>query len=177
MELDPEKVSIIKKGDALVAVIDGEERPIARVARAFPKTRPNRHVGLMDPNGREVGLIDDVDRLDPESKAVLEAELHRIYYVPQVQEVVDIQLLGTASEWHVVTDQGDATIHISDRSALDGSEAPAVTITDDDGKRYRIASYWALDDASRRLMRDLIPDKVRRSGRGRVMKRRPRRED
>ena len=125
MELDPEKVRIVKGDDGLVAVIDGQERPIARVARAFPKTRPNRHVGLMDSDGHEVALIEDLDRLDPASKAVLEAELHRIYTVPLVQEVVDIQVQGTAREWRVVTDEGEVTFQISDRSALDGSEAPA----------------------------------------------------
>jgi len=171
MDLDPENVRILKRDDALVAVVDGKEHVVSRVARAFPKSRPGKFVGLLDLNGHEVGLIEDVSALDSDSRQLLEAELHRMYHIPRILEVMDIRTQGTTSEWRVQTDEGELTFQISDRSALDGRDAPAITITDDDGKRFRVTSFWALDDASRRLMRDLIPDRVRRSGRGRVVKR------
>lgn len=177
MNLDPEQVRVLKRDDDLIAVVDGKEHEISRVARAFPKSRPRRFVGLIDPNGHEVGLIEDIERLDDASREVLEAELHRIYYVPTIQEVLDIQTQGTASEWRVRTDEGEVTFQISDRSALDGKDAPAILITDDDGRRFRVSSFWSLDDTSRRMMRDLVPDRVRRSARGRVMRSRRRREE
>ena len=51
----------------------------------------------------------------------------------------------------------------ADRDGLDGSQAPDIVVTDDQGKRYRIENYWGMDRESRDTIRDLLPDKVLRA--------------
>ncbi|MCY4351562.1 MAG: hypothetical protein OXC45_00470, partial [Gemmatimonadetes bacterium] len=57
-------------------------------------------------------------------------------------------------------DDGEYTFRIMGRDALNGDEPPAIEITDENGKRYRIDNYWDLDVESRDLTSDLLPDKV-----------------
>jgi len=51
--------------------------------------------------------------------------------------------------------------------ALDGSEPPAISIRDDNGKRYRIKDYWDLDKDSRGEIADMLPRNLLRARFGR----------
>ncbi len=162
MELDPERIHLIRGEQGLKVVIDGVPRRVERVARAFPRSRPDRYVGLLDPNGHEIGFIEDPTRLDEASRELLEAELEAAYFVPTITRIVSVDQKGTGSVWEVETDAGPRTFCIQSRDAVDGSEAPALTVTDEDGKRHRLKDYWALDQDSRHAVRDLLLERVLR---------------
>ena len=130
----------------------------------------------LDPDGREIGMIEAPSRLDGASRVLMEEALKADYFVPTILEIRSVtpRGRGTGSLWEVLTDDGKRRFRIQDREALDGSEAPAIAVTDEDGKRYRIEDYWALDRESRKAIQDLLPDKVlkarwgeKRSSRGR----------
>ena len=162
MELDPERIHLMRDEEGLKVVIDGVTRRVERVAKAFPRSMPDRYVGLLDANGHEIGLIEDPTRLDEASRELLEAELEAAYFVPTITCILSVELKGTGSVWEVETDAGSRTLRIQSRDAVDGSEAPALTITDEDGKRHRVEDYWALDPDSRHTIRDLLPERVLR---------------
>ena len=163
MNLDPEKVRLSRGEEGLVVHVDGASQRVGRVVRAFPRTNPGRYVGLLDPDGREIGLIENPDTLDPDSRAVAEEALKAAYFVPTVLEIRSVAVRGTGSTWEVLTDDGEREFRIQDREALDGAEAPAITVTDENGKRYCIENYWTMDRDSRDAIRDLLPDKVLRT--------------
>ena len=172
MDLEPETIRLIRNGDKIQVSMNGDQKNVERIVRAFPESNPDIYIGLMDANGKEIGMIEDPRRLDAESKSLLDAELKEIYYVPNILEIASVVPDPPGSVWEVITEDGEETFRIRDRDALDGSEAPAILVTDDTGKRYRIEDYWALDRESRRDLRHLIPDKVLqvrygRAGRGR----------
>ena len=160
MNFEPEKIRLIRDDEGLQVVIEGVPRRVERVSMAFPKSDPERYVGLLDPDGHEIGMIEDLDRLDDGSRELMEAELKAAYFVPTVLEIGSVIPKGTGSVWEVLTDDGERTFRIQDRDALDGSEAPAMTVTDENGKRYRIEDYWAMDRESREAIQDLLPDRV-----------------
>ncbi len=177
MDLDPGAIQLIRedKGDGLAVVIEGESHPVDRVVRAFPETRPERFVGLMGPDGHEIGMIGDPEALDEGSLELLRKELEAAYHVPTVLEIRSVKTEGTSSTWEVVTDEGEVSFRIADRYALDGNRAPAITITDTVGRRLRIEDFWELDRDSRNTMKDLLPKRVmkmRSSGRRRRLKQR-----
>ena len=147
----------------MAVLIDGESRRVDRVVRAFPKTNPQGYVGLLDADGREIGLIEDPDALDSESRAIAEEALKAAYFVPTILEIRTVVVRGTGSTWEVLTDDGEREFRIQDREALDGSDGPAIMVTDEDGKRYSIENYWTMDRDSRDAIRDLLPAKVLRT--------------
>ena len=160
MTLDPAAVSLKKNGDKIEALIHGEATPIDRLACAFPQSNPDQFVSLMDELGHEIGMIENPKKLDTASRDLLEAELKAIYFVPAISAVTSVVSKGTGSQWTIDTDDGEYTFRIQGRDALKGDEPPAIEITDENGKRYRIDNYWDLDAESRDLTSDLLPDKV-----------------
>ncbi|MDE2800589.1 MAG: DUF1854 domain-containing protein [Gemmatimonadota bacterium] len=160
MNLDPAAVSLKKNGDKIEALIQGETTFVDRLTRAFPHSNPDQFVSLMDELGHEIGIIENPKKLDDASRNLLEAELKAIYFVPTISAITSVVPKGTGSQWTVDTDDGEYTFRILGRDALKGDEPPAVEITDENGKRYRIDNYWDLDAESRDLTSDLLPDKV-----------------
>ena len=160
MNLDPAAVSLKKNGDKIEALIHGQTTFVDRLARAFPHSNPDQFVSLMDELGHEIGIIENPKKLDDASRNLLEAELKAIYFVPAISAITSVVSKGTGSQWTVDTDDGEYTFRILGRDALKGNEPPAVEITDEHGKRYRIDNYWDLDAESRDMTSDLLPDKV-----------------
>ena len=160
MNLDPQAVQITKTDTGLKALIDNQEHQIERLARAFPRSNPDNFVSLMDPEGHEIGIIENPNQLDDTSRDIVEAELKAIYFIPLIHTIQSITAKGTGSQWEVDTDDGPRSFRIMGRDALDGSSAPSIEIHDENGKRYKIEDYWALDSESRNLMSDMLPDKV-----------------
>ncbi len=167
MNLDPQKIRLTRNGGGVQVEIDGTPRQVGRIARAFPKTNPDRYVGLLDPDGREIGMINEPKKLDAASWELLKAELKAIYFVPTILEIRSVVSQGTGSVWEVLTNDGERTFRIEDRDALDGSDAPSILIVDEKGRRYRIEDYGALDRESREAIVDLLPRKVFRAQFGR----------
>ena len=160
MDLDPAAVSLKKNGDKIEALIHGKTTFVDRVARAFPQSNPDQFVSLMDELGHEIGIIENPKILDTASRNLLEAELKAIYFVPTISAITSVVSKGTGSQWTVDTDDGEYTFRILGRDALKGNEPPAIEITDEHGRRYKIDNYWDLDADSRDLTSDLLPDKV-----------------
>ena len=160
MNLDPAAVSLTKNGDKIEALIQGKTTFVDRLARAFPHSNPDQFVSLMDELGHEIGIIENPKKLDDASRNLLEAELKAIYFVPTIRAITAVVSKGTGSQWTVDTDDGEYTFRILGRDALKGDEPPAIEITDENGKRYKIDNYWDLDAESRDLTSDLLPDKV-----------------
>ncbi|MDP6777352.1 MAG: DUF1854 domain-containing protein [Candidatus Latescibacteria bacterium] len=177
MYLDPKDIKLVRENepDGLAVVVEGQARPVERVVKAFPETRPERFVGLMGPDGHEIGMIRDPEALDEASLALLRTALEVTYHVPTIQAIRSVETEGTSSTWEVTTDEGEMSFRITDRYALDGDRAPAITVTDVQGQRYRIDDFWELDWESRNTMKDLLPKRVmkmRSRGRRRRLKRR-----
>ena len=160
MDLDPAAVSLKKNGDKIEALIHGKTTFVERLARAFPRSNPDHFVSLMDELGHEIGIIENPKKLDAASRTLLEAELKAIYFVPTISAITSVVSKGTGSQWTVDTDDGEYTFRIMGRDALNGNEPPAIEITDEQGKRYKIDNYWDLNAESRDLTSDLLPDKV-----------------
>ena len=175
--LNPVSLTVRVVGDAVEIVVDEKTIPVDRVARAFPKTHPHSHISFLDKLGHEIGLLEKLDGLEQESRSVLEEHLKKIYFVPEIEEILSVKTTGTTSRWTVVTEEGERSFQVLGRESIDGDKAPAMQITDAEGKRYRITDYWEMDKDSRQVIQELLPDKIvkskiagRRSGSSVVMR-------
>ena len=163
MNLNPDRIKLSRDEHGVHVLLEGQQVPVDKVALAFPQSDPDRYVGLLDADGHEIGLIEEPKKLDKASQELLDQLLREIYFVPTILEIRAVESRGTSSQWEVMTDDGEKSFRIPDREALDGSDAPAITVTDESGKRYLILDYWDLGREDREAIRDLLPDKVVRS--------------
>jgi hypothetical protein len=168
MNLVADRLTLTQKGDAfLLRVGDGpsgtvETFDVRKIVRVFPQSHPDAYISFLDAFGHEVGLLEDLDGLNPDSKGVLDALVREQYFVPTILSIVSVVRTGSGSVWSVRTDEGDAEFRLVSRDALDGDAPPAILVTPTEGRRYRIPDYWALDRECRELIVDLLPDKILR---------------
>jgi hypothetical protein len=160
MNLNPQTITFTRKDDALTLVIDGKNHAVDRVARAFPQSDPDRFIGFLDAAGHEIGIVENLEGMDETSRALLQEELKILYFVPTVEKIQSVEAKGTGSVWNVLTDDGEYTFRILGRDALNGTKPPAIEITSETSKKFRIENYWELDAGSQDAMRDFIPDQI-----------------
>ncbi len=160
MAIAEEKIEVIRDGEDIQVIIDGETRPVERVIKAFPHSNPDRFVGLMDPDGREIMLIESLDSLEEPSRELLKELLKDKYFVPTILEILSLESRGTGSSWTVMTDDGERSFDLPSRDRLDGSNPPSIIIQDENQRRYFIDDFWDLDKLSREKMTELVPDKL-----------------
>ena len=157
---DPGKIRVARDDEGIYIQIDGVRSRVARVARAFPRTKPNHFVSFLDEMGHEMGVVEDPSKLDTGSRTLLEAELKEIYFIPEILEVRSVTTQGISHHLEVLTDDGEDNFTVENLDALDGTHPPGILIRSGSGKRYSIEDYWELSGDSRELMAHMVPRRV-----------------
>lgn len=134
----------------LVVLVDGTKEWVGvRPLKAFPLSKQGDFVGFFDDKDREVALMRSPDRLDPESREVLDDELSRVYGVPKVTRIYRVVTEHGLVSWETETDRGYAVIEVTDREQIRHLPGGRVILLDVDGNRYEIEDVEQLDARSR----------------------------
>jgi hypothetical protein len=146
--LEPSRVRLFRvhSEDATVRMTLGEERSWieVRIARALPFSDPDRYIGLRDGADKDIGIIEDPRQLNPESQAIVNAELELRYFTPTVLRVLSVKEEMGSVTWMVETDRGERRILV--RNLRDNSFPLGPTrlmITDTDGNRFEFPDITA----------------------------------
>lgn len=119
--------------------------------RCFPLTDPSRFVALLDPEGREVALIESLDDLDGPTRRLVEDELALREFVPVVYRIVSAPS-DIPSEWEVETDRGRTRFTLNSDDDVRRLGPHRALIVDSRGLRYHVPDVRALDATSRRAL-------------------------
>jgi hypothetical protein len=119
--------------------------------RAFPFDMTEEFISVLDKDGKEYGVIKNLSDFSGEMRDVIENELRRKYYTPEIIKVFSLKERFGYSYWEVETDRGRMSFAIHDtfRNIARISET-RIVITDVDGNRYNIQDVTALDRQSYR---------------------------
>jgi len=163
MVLEPQETRFQVTGSDVQIEVAGQPIPVDRVVRAFPQTRPNAYISFLDSLGHEIGILETCEGMDPDSRAALDAHLRKLYFIPTITEILSVETAGTTSRWRVITDDGERTFQVSGRESLDGEKPPKIQVTDAESRKYKIDDYFELDEESRGMISELLPDKILKS--------------
>jgi len=156
--LNPKKVRLYKDGfNKLNLEIEGDRvYPAVEAAMSFPLTEPEQFVSFCetgDGNGdKEIGIVEDIKKLDSTSRKVLKEELKRTYFMPRITKINQMKEFHGIMKFDVETDKGTRefeTRHKEDIRKLSGG---CIIIKDADGNRYEIKNYRKLDQRSINLI-------------------------
>jgi len=145
------------KGGFLKLKYKDKEYPRVQVRRALPLASPDEYLSVADAENNEIGIIRNLNELSSEQRSLVEAELSRRYYSPNVLEVLTVKdQLGYVYFGMKVQGAGDPverTCAVKDvnrniRMLSDDS----VIMFDVDGNRYVIPSLKALPAKSRKKL-------------------------
>ncbi|MGI4791936.1 MAG: DUF1854 domain-containing protein [Janthinobacterium lividum] len=139
--LDPKSIRLFRthpQDTTVRATIEGDRswREV-RIARAFPLSDPDRYIGLRDGNDKDIGMLESLSGIDGESHAIIEEELERRYFTPQITQVNYVDEAFGVVTWEVETSKGPRRFlvrNLRDSSYTLGSSR--VMMTDVDGNRY-----------------------------------------
>jgi hypothetical protein len=146
-------------GDAIRATINdpalGTERTYLRVqiARAFPLAMAHKWIGLRDEKDNDIGMLETLDGMEKDSLKIMEAELERRYFIPQVLKVLSVKEEFGVVTWQVETDKGPKTYLIQDlRGSTQSVSANRVLMTDREGNRFEFPDLSRLDMKTLQLL-------------------------
>jgi hypothetical protein len=139
-------------GRLVFIAADGEVHDGITPARAFPISAPDQGVALIDRYGHELVWIDRLDDLSSEVRELVEADLARREFMPEVKRIHSVSNYATPSTWYVGTDRGKTSFVLKGEEYIRRLMPSALLITDSQGIHFLIRDRFALDHNSRRIL-------------------------
>jgi len=128
---------------------DGEKKVYSRVTfhRCFPFSGPENYISVREPerDGREIGLIEDLNNLPADAKEMIIEQLELRYFAPVITKIRSIKEEYGYSYWDVVTDRGPCRFTVR----MGGSNVYSIgvnryLVNDIDGNRFEIPDLYKL---------------------------------
>jgi hypothetical protein len=114
-------------------------------------------ISVRDAEGEEVGLIDDISMLDGKSRALMQAELEKSYFMPRISNILYCEEKLNVVTMEVETDRGDRTFQIRNvRRNIRNLPHYRIVIKDVDGNRYEIPDWTELPGPARSYLLQYI---------------------
>lgn len=139
----------------LVLTIGRDTYENVSLIRCFPRSAKQQFISLVDANGHEIGIIQDLAKCRPETRQLLEKLLDIAYHIPQITKINKITMHGFVPVWNVETDRGHHVFELRSRRELVKMN-DRILLRDADGNNYEIENYKALDKHSRALIEQEI---------------------
>lgn len=145
-------------GPQLRAEIDGYACILsAKLKRVFPLSATDQYFSIQDVDDKELAILKSKEGLEADSLAILEAELDRRYYSPQITRIKDLKIVPGMLSFDVETNRGDTVFFVRNwRESSHEIETFRWHITSVDGQRFEIPDLNLLDRRSQSLVEQLL---------------------
>jgi hypothetical protein len=140
------------QGRLALTLADGTVHDGVLPVRAFPISAPEAGLSLVSSDGKELAWIDAIHQLPAAMRALIEAELNRREFMPEIRQIRAVSSYAPPSTWKVDTDRGDAEFVLKGEEDIRRVHASTLLIADGHGVQYLIRDFYALDAHSRRLL-------------------------
>jgi len=120
--------------------------------RAYPISAPGGQISLMGPNGHELAWIERLDDLPADARTLVEDELARREFMPEIRRLLSVSSFATPSTWQVDTDRGPATLVLKGEEDIRRMGQGVLLIADTHGVNFMIRRLADLDRHSRKLL-------------------------
>jgi len=158
--LDPTQVQFRYSGENLtLTMADGSFFPRVTLRRCFPFSKRAMYVTVKIPDtekdrGKEIGIVNGAEQLDPVSLEALSNELKLHYFVPVIKKIYKIKEEYGFMYWTVLTDRGDKEFVMRDNviSTTRQISPTRWLLIDINQARYEINDDASLDAKSRMMM-------------------------
>ena len=152
--LDLENSAIVLEDDFPVLYkINGSDRErvgIFEVKRAFPFEKEEEFLILLSEDGKDLGFIRHLEDRTPLERQILQKELSRRYFMPQITKILKVTERFAFSYWKVITTSGTVEFSVRDTYKSLIHLGRRIIVTDADGNRYDIRDVDALDKDSKK---------------------------
>ena len=120
--------------------------------RAFPIAAAGEGIALVGPDGHEAAWIDRLDALPEALRLLVEEELGRREFMPEIRRLRTVSSFATPSTWTVDTDRGETQFVLWGEEFIRRLGKTGLLIEDSHGIHFLVRDINALDKQSRRLL-------------------------
>ena len=120
--------------------------------RAFPIAAPGEGIALVGPDGHEAGWIERLDALPAALRQLVEEELGRREFMPEIRRIRSVSSFATPSTWQVDTDRGETNLVLWGEEFIRRLGKAGLLIEDSHGIHFLVRDINGLDTASRKLL-------------------------
>ena len=148
--LDPRMVRFDRPSGGLRLTLERNQSfEDVTLVRAFPLSDPDRYWGVLDSDGKDLGVIAEPEQMDGNSLEVARHELERRYFIPTIQHVIKTGDDHGSTVWTVETDRGARTFVVRNmKDSIVELGGARLLLVDVDGNRYEIPDMNRLDPKS-----------------------------
>jgi len=153
--LDPSLDFVLSRdgfGRLSARLADGTTHVGVVVVRAFPISAPAEGLSLVDADGHELVWIPRPAELPEGTRALLDDELSRREFMPEIRSLRSVSGFVTPCTWEVSTDRGDTRFVLPSEDAIRRLSRSTLLIGDSHGIHYLVRDIAALDRNSRKLL-------------------------
>ena len=120
--------------------------------RAFPIAAPGEGIALIGPDGHEAGWIERLDAAPAVLRQLVEEELGRREFMPEIRRIRSVSSFATPSTWQVDTDRGETSLVLWGEEFIRRLGKVGLLIEDSHGIHFLVRDINGLDTASRKLL-------------------------
>ena len=139
-------------GRMVLITADGLQHEAVVPVRAYPISAPDRMISLLGADGHELAWLDSLDQLDDDARALVEEELRRREFMPEIQRLFGVSSFATPSTWDIETDRGRTQLQLKGEEDIRRMGGGVMLVADAHGVQYMIRDVSALDRHSRKLL-------------------------
>ncbi|MCD8049890.1 MAG: DUF1854 domain-containing protein [Clostridia bacterium] len=158
--IKPDEIKFYEtEGGLPAAVLDGKDWGRICAYRLFPMQMKDKFISIrrMSEGHRdrntELGIIEDLAPFGEEARKIIDRELDRRYFVPEIVKVKNAKEEFGQTYWECVTSAGERSFTTNDMSsALTKTGEYSLILTDVDGSRYEIKDIRKVGDKAMKIL-------------------------
>lgn len=157
--LSPEAIEFRRRENSLFldVKISGEWIENVHLVRAFPLSSPREMISIRNHENLEYGLIEDVKNLKKADQELVDEELDRRYFTPEITKINSLKNDASMWKFDVETSRGHSDFYVRNWRDNAYELTPGRwQITTVDGGRYEIKNLDNLDERSQILIEQLL---------------------
>ena len=139
-------------GRLVLATAAGEAVEGVVPVRAFPLSAPAEDIALLGPDGHEAAWIARLDELPEVQRRLVEEELGRREFMPEIRRIRSVSSFATPSTWQVDTDRGPTSLVLWGEEFIRRLGKAGLLVEDRHGIHFLVRDIERLDRTSRRLL-------------------------
>ena len=155
-EVSAQKLNVFHDSSGILKAKIEEREYSVKPMRCFPLTEADHYLGLFQiaSDGtikEEIALIADTQKLDENSRKLIEEELKKAYSLTRIKKIFSVEQRKEILRWHVETESGTQTFEVQHHNDIYMLQPTLVVIEDVKGNVF-LADPTRLDPKSQSLL-------------------------
>lgn len=135
---------------------DGQRHVGVTPIRIFPTSDADHWISILDARGRELLLVEDPSRLGAVVRELLESELAKREFMPEILQIQYVSSIMEPCDWEVLTDRGPTRFVLKSEDDIRRLGPFSGIVIDAQGVRYLIRDTRKFDLYGRRAIEQYI---------------------